>query len=118
MFNYNAIVVKVYDGDTITVDIDLGFDVWLFNRSVRLYGIDTPEIRGEERPQGLISRDFVLTRIPVGSQVIIETYRDSSDKYGRYLATVWYKDPANPETMKNLNQELLDAGLAEAYLPK
>ena len=46
---YKATVTEVYDGDTITVDIDLGLNVWLKDQTLRLLGIDTPELRGEER---------------------------------------------------------------------
>ena len=42
MFEYNAIITKIVDGDTVDVDIDLGFEVWLKNQRIRLYGIDTP----------------------------------------------------------------------------
>ena len=49
---YKAEVVSVYDGDTITVDIDLGFNVVLRKQKIRLGGINTPEIRGEEREEG------------------------------------------------------------------
>ena len=45
MYEYKVRIVKVVDGDTVDVDIDLGFDVWLKNQRVRLYGIDTPESR-------------------------------------------------------------------------
>ena len=45
MYEYNVKVVKVIDGDTVDVDIDLGFGVWLHKERVRLYGIDTPESR-------------------------------------------------------------------------
>jgi micrococcal nuclease len=42
MYQYKAIITKVVDGDTVDVDIDLGFEVWLRNQRIRLYGIDTP----------------------------------------------------------------------------
>ena len=45
MYEYKVRIVKVVDGDTVDVEIDLGFDVWLKNQRVRLYGIDTPESR-------------------------------------------------------------------------
>jgi endonuclease YncB( thermonuclease family) len=60
LYNYRAFVTGVYDGDSITVDIDLGFNNWMKNQKVRLYGINTPELRGEERPSGLIARDRLL----------------------------------------------------------
>lgn len=48
MYEYKAQVVSVYDGDTLTVDIDLGFEVWLRKQKIRLAGIDTPEINALE----------------------------------------------------------------------
>lgn len=110
MYTYKAYVRSIYDGDTIRVDIDLGFGVILSDQSLRLLGLDTPEIRGEERPQGLVSRNFVTERIPVGSYITITTVRDRKEKFGRYLATVFYG-----EDMKNLNEELLQNGMAKPY---
>lgn len=107
-YTYNATVTRVYDGDTITVDIDCGFGIVKKNTILRLYGIDTPEIRGDERPDGLVSRDFLLTKIPVGSSIIIQTYKDTTGKYGRYLATI-FKDG------ENLNSTLLTEGYAKKY---
>jgi len=54
MYTYSAEAKKVYDGDTITVDFDLGFGVILINQKLRLIGIHTPEVRGESRKQGII----------------------------------------------------------------
>ena len=45
MFEYRCKLIKVIDGDTIDIDIDLGFGVWLRNQRIRMYGIDTPESR-------------------------------------------------------------------------
>ena len=110
MYTYKAYVRSIYDGDTIRVDIDLGFGIILSDQSLRLLGLDTPEIRGEERTQGLISRNFVVERIPVGSYITITTVKDRKEKFGRYLATVFYGDD-----MKNLNEELLQSGMAKPY---
>ena len=57
LYTYNARCTSVYDGDSITVDIDLGFNHWMLNQKIRLFGINTPEVRGAERPSGLIARD-------------------------------------------------------------
>lgn len=109
MYEYRAIIKRVYDGDTITVDIDLGFNTWLMNKSIRLSGIDTPEIRGEERPEGLIVKDIVKSWIPEGSEVILRTEKDRTGKYGRYLAEVISSDG------ESINERLLNEGLAEPY---
>ena len=63
MYEYKCKVVRVVDGDTVDVDIDLGFDVWLSKQRVRLYGVDTPESRTrdkEEKKYGLRAKAFGL----------------------------------------------------------
>jgi micrococcal nuclease len=113
LYNYKAIVVSVYDGDSITLDIDLGFNIWMRNQKVRLYGIDTPEIRGEERNEGLIARDR-LRELILNKEVILTSYKDKSGKYGRWLGTIFLKDKDN--SWENINQLLLAEGLAENYI--
>lgn len=110
MYTYKALVRSIYDGDTIRVDIDLGFGVIFSDQSIRLLGVDTPELRGEQRLQGLASRNFVIERIPVGSHITIKTIKDRKEKFGRYLATIYYG-----EEQKNLNEELIQSGMAEPY---
>jgi|TARA_R110000851_G_scaffold112533_1_gene236688 micrococcal nuclease len=107
MYEYSAEVKKVYDGDTITVDFDLGFGIILRKQKIRLLGINTPEVRGESRDQGLISRDRLRERI-LGKTVTIKTSRDKKGKYGRWLGEVFIKD-------ENINQWLLNEGLAVVY---
>ena len=107
LYWYKAQVVSVYDGDTITVDIDLGFGAWLKGQKIRLYGIDTPELRGDERAAGVEARTFLRSAI-MNREVILNTYRDRSGKYGRWLATVWCDGV-------NLNKEMIKLGLANEY---
>ena len=111
LFNYRAIVTGVYDGDSITIDIDLGFNNWKKNQKVRLFGINTPEIRGEERPDGLVARDR-LRELILDKEIIITSYKDKSGKYGRWLATVFLKQDG---MFENINTLLLAEGLAEVY---
>lgn len=106
---YKAYVKEVYDGDTLTVDIDLGFHAGLSSIKVRLYGLDAPEVRGEERPQGLLSRDAVRAKV-LGKKVIINTYRDKVGKYGRWLAIVYFEEDG---AQVNLNEWLVSEGLAK-----
>lgn len=110
LYTYRAKVTKVYDGDTITVDIDLGFGIVMKEQSIRLLGIDAPEIRGEERQKGLSSRSFVADRLPIGTVITMKTVKDRKEKYGRYLATIYYGD-----TLINLNEEILTSGHARVY---
>lgn len=114
MFYYKAQVKEVYDGDTITVDIDLGFNNWKKNEKLRLYGIDTPELRGDEIIKGREARDYVREQI-LGKEVIIHTYKDKKGKYGRYLATVMYRRDPSDKSNINLNDELVAKGVAVPY---
>jgi micrococcal nuclease len=101
---YNAMVASVYDGDTLTVDVDLGLYVWVRGEKLRLHRINAPELRGEERPRGLVSRDWLRERV-LNQCVVIETIRDKKGKYGRYLAEIWLGDV-------NINDALVAEGMA------
>jgi len=107
MYEYKATVTKVYDGDTITVDFDLGFGIILEKQKIRLLGINTPEVRGSEKPQGIISRDALRQRI-LGNVVTIKTSKDKKGKYGRWLGEVFVED-------ENINQWLITEGYAKEY---
>ena len=107
MYEYRAFVRKVYDGDTITVDIDLGFDVVLKDQKIRLTKINAPEVRGEQRPEGLKSRDALRDKI--GNKWIrIKTQKDKKGKYGRWLGELWLDDEC-------VNDWLLKEGYAKEY---
>lgn len=106
-FTYKAKVVKVYDGDTFAVDIDLGFNIVYHKQVIRLARINTPEIRGIERPQGLIVRDLVRELI-LDKEVIIKTIKDRKEKYGRYLAEIEFEDEKGK--LVNLTDFLLKNG--------
>ena len=96
----------MYDGDTVTLDISLGFGVTM-REKIRLLGINTPEVRGKEKLDGLISRDR-LRELINGKDIIIATHKDKGGKYGRLLATI-YLDGVD------INQQLIDEGLAKPY---
>lgn len=105
LYHYRGFVTSVYDGDTITVDVDLGFHVQLKKEKFRLYRINTPEVRGPEKEQGYISRDWLRERI-LNKEIELVTYKDKKGKYGRWLADVWIDGIC-------VNDELVDRGLAE-----
>lgn len=115
LYEYKAIVKRIYDGDTIYVDIDLGFGVWLKYQTIRLYGIDTPEIRGEERPEGLIAKDALLKWIPIESEIVLRTHKDAKEKYGRWLGEIYVIDIATNQLIC-INDELVKGGYAEKYI--
>ena len=88
MYEYSCRIVRVVDGDTVDIDIDLGFDVWLKKQRIRLYGVDTPESRTrdlEEKKYGLAAKKFVEKRLPVGSKQTLRTRLDDRGKFGRIL---------------------------------
>lgn len=108
MYEYEAIVTSVYDGDTITVDVDLGLYIWARGEKIRLVGIDTPEVRGAERPEGLVSRDWLRERIE-GKKIILKTQKAGTGKgkYGRWLGEIFL-----PGEAQSLNSQMINLGLA------
>ena len=88
MYEYSCRIVRVVDGDTVDIDIDLGFDVWLKKQRIRLYGVDTPESRTrdlEEKKYGLAAKKFVEKHLPLGSKQTLRTRLDDRGKFGRIL---------------------------------
>ena len=88
MYEYECTIRKVVDGDTIDVDINLGFNTWINNERVRLFGIDTPESRTrdlEEKKFGLYAKSVVDKFLPVGSKQVLVTHLDKVGKFGRIL---------------------------------
>ena len=108
-FFYPVISCRVYDGDTIMdIVLDLGFNLRL-TITGRLYGINTPEVRGHDRVAGVAARDYLAGRIERANVVHIETVRVGSrlkGKYGRWLIRVWADGV-------NLNDALVADGFAE-----
>ena len=95
MYEYKCKIVNIVDGDTIDVDISLGFDLWLFNKRIRLYNIDTPECRTrdlEEKKYGLLAKEFVSNLLPIGSTQILITILDKHEKFGRILGKIKLPD--------------------------
>lgn len=109
MYTYNAKVIRVIDGDTVELDIDLGFTIH-WKSSCRLYGINTPELKSsdkDERLKALEAKNFLIQELSVGSDVTINSKK--LDKYGRPLVEVI-------NNHININQELLVLGLAKEYI--
>ena len=109
MFEYKCKIVKVIDGDTTDVDIDLGFGVWLKKQRIRFYGIDTPESRTrdlEEKKYGLAAKAFVEVHLPVGSIRTLTTVKDKTGKYGRILGKFKAYD-SYTDAWVNLNQLMI-----------
>lgn len=120
-YEYNATVTEVVDGDTIVIDIDLGFDVMFTKQKVRLLGVDTPESRTSDKVEkvfGVASKDFVKKFVAgCKSKVIIRTHisegTDDSgrEKFGRLLGEI-----INPDTKEVLNDQLISKNYAVRYM--
>ena len=102
MYEYGCEIVRVYDGDTVTIDLDLGFGIWVKGRGVRVAGIDTPELRTRdlrEKRYGYKARDRMLELLPVGSRQVVRTYSPKPDKYGRVLGNFVVGDDVASELL-------------------
>ena len=110
LYHYRAKVLEIYDADTIRVELNLGFGlIWRGsdNRGVgiRLFGLNAPEMKGNDKEKGTISRDKLREQI-LGKEITIKTIKDKSEKYGRYLGIIIKDDGTN------INDWLISEGLA------
>jgi len=108
---YPAEITRVLDGDTV----DLKFRIWVDlvkEARIRLLGIDAPEVRGEEKPEGLIVTAYLKDRI-AGRRVYLKT-DGKPDKYGRLLGIILVASD-DGKTKIDLNKEMLEKGLVKAY---
>ena len=116
MYEYKANLLRVIDGDTIEVDVDLGFGVWVRKQSMRLARINAPELKvvvdGHRvvNPAGTSAREWLekvlLLESALGPITII-TIKDRLDKYGRMLVELMYSGDR-----KSINDEMVSAGFA------
>lgn len=104
MYEYQAKVVRVVDGDTVDVLVDLGFHISI-EMKLRLQGINAPELKEEA---GKTSRDYLFNRL-YNKSVTIKTVKDRQEKYGRYLATILLDG-------QDINEELVTNGYAKEYM--
>jgi len=115
MYEYHVRTVRnVVDGDTIDVDIDLGFDI-SFSSRVRLAGIDTPESRTTDKMEkslGLEAKEYLKKKLKDAKNVVIRTEKmDSSEKYGRILGWLY----TDGDTV-SINNHMIEDGYAWGYL--
>ena len=120
MYEYRVKVIKVVDGDTVDVDIDLGFGVWLKKQRIRLYGIDTPESRTrdkEEKKYGKAASAFLKDHLKIGVPVL-RTHKDGKGKFGRILGEFWveeHNEEHNVTAKTNINQLMIEEHHAVGY---
>lgn len=109
---YKAELVRVVDGDSVILNIDAGFQMWLRGERCRLAGIDAPEIRGVTKCEdGERAADWLQTRLAmIGDRLHVRTHK-SPDKYGRWLVELI--DPVHEQTV---NEEMVEIGLATRYV--
>lgn len=115
-YEYNASLVRVVDGDTLVLKIDLGFKVEV-EQTVRLFGVDTPELIGETREAGLAAKSAVVSMLTVESvgKLLVRTHKPAKrDKYGRYVAEISFVN-ASGATL-SLNEQLVARGFATVYV--
>lgn len=111
MYQYNCTVTKIIDGDTLDVDIDLGFSVKLTKQRIRMMGIDTPESRTrnlEEKKRGLISKQYLLDKCPIGSTIRLVSH--DKGKFGRILGSIYTE-----ASEQSINKIMCDEGFAVEY---
>jgi micrococcal nuclease len=109
---YKAIVKSVLDGDTVKVDIDLGFGIWLKDQNVRLLKINAPEIKGESKSLGMKSKER-LSELLLNKEIKLETSKDKKEKYGRWLGLIVIN--INNEEIC-INDLMISEGYANSYL--
>jgi micrococcal nuclease len=115
MYEYHVKkVTNVVDGDTIDVEIDLGFDI-SFSSRVRLAGIDTPESRTTNKAEkvlGLEAKEYVKSKVKDAKEIVIKTEKmDSSEKYGRILGWLFLDG-----SKVSVNEQMIADGYAWGYL--
>ena len=118
MYEYSCKIVRVVDGDTVDVDIDLGFGMWMHKERIRLHGIDTPESRTRdlvEKKFGLEAKKMVETYMPVGSTQTLITVQDKAGKFGRILGKFKIYD-GKKDRQTTINEWMIENHYAVAYL--
>ena len=89
LYIYKAKVLSYYDADSCRVSVELGYNISMVQK-VRLFGINAPEMRGEERERGKTSKAYFGSLLrAANNECYIESIKDKKGKYGRYLAKIW-----------------------------
>jgi micrococcal nuclease len=83
---FYAKVKRVVDADTIDLVVDCGFGIFR-NERIRLAHVNAWEVRGEEREQGLLAKEYVEKLLPVGRTIVVKTGKEKG-KYGRYIGEI------------------------------
>lgn len=108
IYNYNALITNVVDGDTVDAIIDLGFNVNL-NVRIRLAGINTPEMKDKDlliREKAKQAKEFLSNKV-LNKNILLDS--KGLDKYGRWIGTIHLDEEV-------INKSLIDSGLAIPYM--
>ena len=106
-YTYRVVqVLHIVDGDTVDVLIDVGFHTYITKR-LRFLGVDTWEVRGEERERGLIAKARLAELLADADRIYVQTVMDATGKYGRLLAWLFCE---KGDTVINVNEQLLLEG--------
>lgn len=114
LYFYKAEVKSVYDGDTLRADLDLGLGIFVHNESIRLNGLNAPEVRGADKARGFESRDYLI-KLVSNHTVVVETIKDDREKYGRLLGNIWVLgtgDWCPSGTWCSVNEQMIKANKA------
>ena len=110
LYIYKSNLIRVIDGDTVVLDIDLGFDIRV-RRVIRMAGIDAPERRGVsdlEKLAAQVSTDKLIEMLD-GQEIYICSHKKDEDKYRRYLGDLYVDN-------QNINVQMVKLGLAKKYI--
>lgn len=108
---YRAVVKRVIDGDSIVLDIDQGFGDWKHDQTIRVLGVNAPELKTgtvASRAYGAASKFALADRLPPGARVVLGTVKDRAGKFGRWLGVLW-----DESTGECINEWLVVNGYAE-----
>ena len=108
MYEYHCRYVRNYDGDTVTVDIDLGFGIWMKKQTIRLHGIDAPELRRPTLDEGRAAKVWLKEQLKGQKNLLLWSIMDRKGKYGRWLGYLHTDGFGSP----SVNKLMVDAGYA------
>ena len=121
MYEYKCKITRVVDGDTVDIDIDLGFGVWLHKERVRIYGIDTPESRTRdkvEKKYGLMAKEFVKQFVKGDSIKLTTQKYDAKGKFGRILGDIIVDNKSLSDTMIQEHHAVIYHGQSKEDIQK
>ena len=121
MYEYRCKILRIVDGDTVDVDVDLGFGTWMHKERVRLFGIDTPESRTrdkEEKKYGLMAKEFVKQFVKGDSIKLTTQKYDAKGKFGRILGDIIVDNKSLSDTMIQEHHAVIYHGQSKEDIQK